>query len=290
MSFRTAFHTIEHDGAQAADGRPSFLGRRLRDASCVFFCAVVLACGARGATSRPAPGETGPDDPTAWAPRAEAFLQQVVTDEGLVHYESALALRDDLDNLVHALGQPREFATHEQKLACFINAYNLLVIQGVVEAWPVESVRDIKDFFKRRHHQLNGEPASLNVIENELIRPLGDARIHAALVCGAVSCPPLLRGLFRAETLDAQLDRVASAWVNDRAKNDVRHGALWISRIFKWYREDFEKAPYKGVVDFLASHAEEDSPLAAKIAGTRSLRVRYLHYDWSLNTAPSEDD
>lgn len=234
------------------------------------------------------PTDEGTIDP--WSTRADAFLKQTVTDQGLVRYDVAHQQRARLDKLVAGLAPHRRFDKPKEELAFYLNAYNLIVVQGVVHVWPVRSVRDIGGFFNRHRHSLNGKEHTLNAIENELVRPRGDARVHAALVCGARSCPPLRRGLYRAEALDEQLDRVTAAWVSDAEKNDTQDGGLRISKIFKWYGKDFDLDPYRGVIDFLRKHAREKTRLAALLAKSPTPTIRYLRYDWALNAAPAENE
>jgi len=232
--------------------------------------------------------DNGTIDP--WFTRADAFMKQTVTGQGLVRYDVARQQRARLDELVAGLAPLRRFDKPKEELAFYLNAYNLIVVQGVVHAWPVRSVRNIGGFFNRHRHSLNGKEYTLDAIENDLVRPRGDARIHAALVCGARSCPPLWRGLYRAKTLEEQLDRVTGAWVSDAKKNDARDGGLWISKIFQWYGKDFGLDPYRGVIDFLRKHAGEKTRLAVLLAKSPTPTIRYLRYDWALNAAPNANE
>ena len=277
MNIRTAFRT-------------TWVARPLFNFSGAVLCAsLLLAHDDSEATTWTAPAQSSAHD-EAWTQQANNLLADIVSDEGRVNYAVARNQRVILDTLIVGLASPRHFDNPSAELAFYINAYNLLVIQGVVEAWPVDSVRDIKRFFKRRDHNVNGQQVSLAAIENNRVRRLGDARIHAALVCGAASCPPLLRGLFAARALNAQFDAVTARWLADPDKNTAREGELWISRIFKWYGEDFDREPYDGLVDFLDRHTPALTPIASLLQRNRSPRVRYQTYDWSLNITPREDD
>jgi len=246
----------------------------------------ILVCTA-GAASTRVSDRVAPD---TWSKRAEELLLRIVTDDGLVNYAWALTQREPLDGLVRQLAAARDFKAPSETLAFHLNAYNLIVIQAVLDAWPVESVRAIEGFFNRRRYRVNGIFRTLDAIEHDVVRPLGDARIHAALVCGARSCPPLLRDVFRSKTLDEQLNQVTAAWIDDPEKNAVRNGALWISRIFKWYAKDFHQPPYGGVVDFLTRHAGQASAVGTRLARTPAPRIRYLQYDWALNAAPRKEE
>lgn len=168
------------------------------------------------------------------------------------------------------------------KLAFWINAYNALTITGVLRHWPaIDSVSTIKPdygFFKGKDFVVGGQTVSLNDIENEIIRPrFKDPRVHAALNCASVSCPPLLNRAFVASRLEAQLDQVFGAWVNDDARNRLDAEGLKLSKIFDWYKTDFE--PAGGVKAWLKKYAKGEKQAAVDAAPT----VGFLDYDWRLN-------
>ncbi len=169
----------------------------------------------------------------------------------------------------------------EERLAFYINAYNAFVIQGVVVNWPVDQVVKVKGFFDSAKYALAGREVTLDELENQIIRPLGDARVHAALVCGARSCAALRSEAFRAGKLGDQLDSQVTAWVNDLSKNRLDKGnrKLLVSMTFKWYKEDFEAAG--GPAGFLRKYlqsAEDQQWLAAG-----DYQLDYLKFDWDLN-------
>ena len=223
-----------------------------------------------------------------WTHRADALLKTVVVPPGLVSYDRAMTRKTELKQLVERVGRRWTFENDDQKLALHINAYNLIVIQSVIDHWPVTSVTDVQGFFKKMKHRVNGRSLTLNELENEVIRPMGRPRIHAALVCAAVSCPPLRRGAFTADELEDQLERITRRWINDADKNTARRGTLLLSAIFKWYREDFSARPYRGVDDFVKRHANEGTAIAELLSDDPSPKIRYLDYDWKLNAAPED--
>jgi hypothetical protein len=180
--------------------------------------------------------------------------------------------------------QPAELKTRQEKLAFWINAYNILAIDIVSQNYPVDGIKDIGSFFNpvwdHTAGRIAGSNYSLGQIEHEILRPMGEPRIHGAIVCASLSCPPLLREPFRAETLDAQLDAHTRTWLSDRRKGvriDAARNAIVISKIFDWFEEDFEASG--GVLPFIRAHLAEE-PLASL---GDSPRVGYFDYDWSLN-------
>jgi hypothetical protein len=133
-------------------------------------------------------------------------------------------------------------------------------------------------FFKQKVHVLGGRKYSLNEIENDVVRPrFQDPRIHAALNCASVSCPPLAPYAFTGAKLDAQLDAVMRDFARDRARNAIGPGGVKLSRIFEWYGKDFE--PAGGVAAYLAKYLE---PADAELL-KKAPKIEYLEYDWRLN-------
>lgn len=100
-------------------------------------------------------------------------------------------------------------------------------------------------------------------------------------MCASQSCPTLANGAYRAETLDAQLDEAARAFVRDETKNryDAATHTLYLSSIFSWFEGDFTRGG-KTLVDFVAPYLDE--PTRSAVMKTTP-RITYLDYDWSLN-------
>ena len=196
-------------------------------------------------------------------------------------------LRNDPDwaELVASLEatDPDPFSGDEQ-LAFWINAYNILTIDVVVKNYPLASIKDVGSVFrsvwKREAGRIDGKAYTLDGIEHGIVRPLGDPRAHAALVCASLSCPPLRREPYRAASLDAQLDDNLRVWLADPRKGvRVRGGALEVSSIFKWFAEDFEAEG--GTHGYVKRYGPREAAAAASRGS--SVPVRYLDYDWSLN-------
>ena len=180
-----------------------------------------------------------------------------------------------------ALGQAN------RKLAFWINAYNVLAIDLVVRHYPVESIRDIGGFltpvWKVEAGRIGGRPFTLHEIEHEILRPMGDPRIHTALVCASTSCPSLRRSPYTADQISAQLDDVSRRFLADRHKGlsmDDTRRTVRLSRIFDWFEEDF--AAQGGPLGFAARYAPAgERPSLSPPAG--DLRIEYFDYDWALN-------
>lgn len=177
---------------------------------------------------------------------------------------------------------PASLPNDKARLAFWINAYNAHTITGVLKHWPgITTVQTAKKpdfaFFKDKDYTVGGKKYSLNDIENEIIRPtFKDARIHAALNCASISCPPLAPFAFTAAKLDEQLDQVFAAFANDTQRNSIGPDGVKLSQIFNWYGVDFQPS----VQAYLAKFVKDE---AKKKALTEAKSVGFLEYDWNLN-------
>ena len=218
--------------------------------------------------------------------RIDELFADVVTEVGLVKYDRLRGThRETLASIADDLARPREFATDQQRLAFLINAYNINVLNQVLAHWPVKKVIDVPGFFDKTKVTVAGRQLTLNELENDEIRKYHDPRIHAALVCAAMSCPPLLNEAYTDLKLDKQLSEVTTRWVNDPTKNRAEGGVVYASKIIEWYADDFNAGPYGSVAGFFRHFAEPGSALAKAIAAEKTPEIRYLEYDWQLNDA-----
>lgn len=227
------------------------------------------------AVERTDPGLFLRPSPEAWG----RFLRSVVDERGNVDYQRAREVRADLDIYLDQVARatPALFGSDEERLAFYINAYNALVIEGVLHYWPIASVEDVGSlhrFFREKRYPVAGTTVSLHGLETRVIRKY-DPRLHFALNCASASCPRLSIEPFRVETLDQQLESAVSAFINDPAHNRYDQAAnTWhLSKIFEWYSQDF--GGQNGVKALLLRHARTTWPDNATLA--------YLDYDWSLN-------
>ncbi len=152
---------------------------------------------------------------------------------------------------------------------------------------PVKSIRDIphpglKSPWDLPVATLEGRELTLNQIEHEILRPIfKDPRIHYAIVCAAVSCPPLRSEAFVPERLDAQLDEQGRVFLSKQNQFDTATRTARLSQIFNWFGGDFgPDAP--AVLRAIAVHAPAEIASALRTAPDR-WKIEYLDYDWSLN-------
>lgn len=197
----------------------------------------------------------------------------------LVNYR---AWRDDLRHrqaMKRLLSvDPDKLTSKPEKLAFWINAYNLLTIDLIVRNPGVESIKSLGSLFQspwtRHKWSIHGKEYTLDEIENEFLRPLGDPRIHMAINCASISCPNLRREPYKANKIDEQLNDQVRQFLSNAHKGMAFDGdALTLSKIFDWFSADF--GGKNGVVTFIRSHAP-DLPAGTEIRG-------YLPYNWNLN-------
>ena len=148
----------------------------------------------------------------------------------------------------------------------------------MVDHWPLESIKDVGSFFKpvwgKEAGTIGGNRVSLDDIENHIIRPMGEPRIHLAIVCASVSCPDLRSEPYTAAILNKQLDEQANAFLgNDKKGLYMTENEITMSKIFKWFKRDFDKA---GGVDLFIRSYRTDLPIEYEINAD-------IDYDWSVN-------
>ena len=226
-------------------------------------------------------------------------LSQYVSDRGLVDYSGLQANRQQLDRFNRSLGQvaPETYAgwSDNQKIAFLMNAYNSLTLQSIIDREPLpESIKDISGVWNRRKFALVGEEKTLDNIEHDILRKeFNEPRLHVALVCAAISCPPLRNEPYRAAVLDEQLNDQTLKFASSPHGFSLDREAerVYLSSIFKWYGQDFE--PTYDVEDKFAGNDKQRAVLnylsptldsaSQTFLAQGDYKVKYLDYDWSLN-------
>jgi hypothetical protein len=184
-----------------------------------------------------------------------------------------------------------------QQMAFLINAYNAFTVELILTKYPgLASIKDLGSVFsspwKPKWIPLLGVKVSLDDIEHGMLRERGrfdDPRVHFAVNCASIGCPPLREEAFVAERLDAQMDEQALRFMRDRTRNryDAAAGRLEVSKIFDWYGDDF-RLGHRGIASLAAFMARFADALAdaqsdrERVRGQRA-EISFLPYDWKLN-------
>ena len=252
------------------------------------FLLSLTACG-------PSAGETTPEaGPTSYPFELhDEIFSDRVTEAGRVDYK-ALSTDPRFAELLRTVHTANvQSMSEEQRFVFWINAYNILVIEGVLRHYPVESVLKIRflhGFFKREPFQAGGRDLTLDDIEHQILRKqFEEPRIHFALVCAAASCPPLRREAYRPERINDQLDDQGRRFFRDPALNrlDQESRTFYMSSILKWFKEDFT---HDGTTLALVAANWTSKPESDWLESNPDVRIQFLEYDWSLNDKAETKD
>ena len=239
----------------------------------------------------------------------DQVLSTYVDEQGLVDYDALKANAAALERYVAYVQRaspttrPDLFPTPQDRLAYFINAYNAFVLLGVLRNDPgIDSVNDVpasgirfkqgQGFFYSQHFLMGGTEISLYALENDILRKLGDPRIHAAINCASLGCPRLARHAYHPATLDAELDAAIRDFLAEprNLRVDDAHRTVESSRIQDWYAGDFRSFVAKktsraeaSVLDYDLLYTDGDLNASLRRAKAGGYPWVFVDYDWGLN-------
>jgi len=234
-------------------------------------------------------------DSTKFQINYESFnsvLQSFSNENGSVDYTS---IRNDPFNLnkfitfinnVSPENRPDLFTGDDAK-AYWINVYNALAIKTIIDNPEVNSIREISwgmGAFWRNKFIVGGKKMTLNYIEHKILRKkYKDPRIHFAINCASNSCPPIGNRIVTGNDLDAQLDKKAFNFINDSSNIRIDHAnkVIHISRIFKWFKNDFIQN--NGNIVFYLSNYHKEISSKQQLDLISTYRIVFNKYDWALN-------
>lgn len=202
---------------------------------------------------------------------------------GKVSSADKKSLKSYIDQLKNT--DPREL-NRKESMAYWINAYNAITVDVVLDNYPVKSIKDIKSGiftsgpWKTDIFKIQGQHLSLDNIEHGILRAVyKDPRVHYAVNCASYSCPNLAKKAFTGSNLESLLNQGARDYINHpRGVSVESDGDLKISSIFNWFKEDFGTKETK-VIEHLKKYAQPS--LKAKLDSFNG-SVSY-DYGWDLN-------
>lgn len=242
-----------------------------------FMFSIILFSGAFGLVE---PSRASAVDHEIWS----ELLTKHVKPDG-VDYKGFKSEEAKLDRYLKVLeNTSSQRLSRDEQFAFYTNAYNAWTIKLILSRYP--SIKSIKNFgtilkspWQKKFVRIGGDVITLDDIEHNILRPrFKDPRVHFAINCSAVSCPPLRSEPYLSNELEQQLDHSTRSFLNNPNNYRFDGSTFYVSRIFKWFSEDFND----DVLSFYLKHAEGD--LKKKLADKKdTIQVKYLHYDWSLN-------
>jgi len=247
------------------------------------FAAMVSVMPAWALVNSATPDSVGPD---------YSLLTQVLRDhvkDGAVNYKAIKTDKRFADFIDILKKTDPNSISPKNRLAFWINTYNAFVLKVVVDQYPIKSIMSKtayalgKSNFQKKLVTINGMAYSLNDVENNIIRPMGDPRIHFAINCAAKSCPPLRSEAFEVGRLGEQMDEQTSGFINNPAMNsfDFAKKEALVSKIFDWFQEDFKKYS-TGVPEFISRYLPPEQGKQLVAAG-KAFKIKHNDYNWDLN-------
>jgi hypothetical protein len=212
--------------------------------------------------------------------KLEKFLSKYtkkINAQTLVNYSdiNKAELKSVLDEFRNLDKTEFKSFSKNEKLAFWINAYNIFTIDLIVKNYPIESIKDIGNFFTNawsiKFIKLLNKEMTLDEIEHGTIRKnFNEYRIHFAVNCASISCPSLVQKPFTSKELDQQLSLAEKNFLNNKDKNYLKKNTMYVSKIFDWYGEDFEQ--FGELRDYFTSK------LKFQVGD-----IEFVKYNWKLN-------
>lgn len=221
----------------------------------------------------------------------DSLLRKHVSTGGWVDYTGLQKDAESLDKYIGSLASaPFDQLGRDEKLGLLINAYNAFTLRLILDHYPVKSIRDIPAAkrWDDKRWMIAGQTWSLNQIEHEQVRPkFKEPRVHFALVCAAIGCPPLRAEAYTGALLETQFaDQTQYIHTHDRwFQFEEGAGVVRLTRLYEWYGGDFKQLA-GSVPAYVAQHA----PVLNRILDTGNQpTIEWLEYDWRLNSRTNRE-
>lgn len=204
------------------------------------------------------------------------FLKDHVSAKGIVNYDKVLKNIEDLNKITNSFSKisPNRGWTTSEKKSYWINFYNANIIKLIAQHYPLKSINYIPNAFDDKIIDYAGTKVSLDNIEHEILRKLGDPRVHFALYSTAISSPMLKRTAYEPENIENELGIATSNFLNDPTKNKIGVTKSELSKTFDWYKDDFSSLT--DIINFINIHSG-----GPKISDKTD--ITYMDYNWNLH-------
>ena len=201
-------------------------------------------------------------------------LNKYVNEKGQVDYFNWNKNTEGIDAYISVLEKnyPKKHWTKNEIKSYWINTYNALTIKLILNNYPINSIKDINNPWGEKIIDYNSSNYSLEEIEHDILRKMGDPRIHFAINCASISCPKLSKLAYFPHKIEKQLDDATKVFLKDFDKNEINKNEIKISKIFLWFKKDFGNT--NNLLSFIQKHSrvKMDNP-----------KIKYLPYNWELN-------
>jgi hypothetical protein len=205
----------------------------------------------------------------------DKLLKKYVANNGNVDYKGFKTESNKLNDYINYLASQvpsKEWSINEQ-LAYFINVYNANTIKLIIDNYPINSIKDISNPWRKDRLKIGEKDYSLADIENGILRKMNEPKIHFAINCASYSCPKLLNTAYTFDNVQELMERATREFINNPEKNNISTENPKLSEIFKWYKSDFTENG--SLVDYINQYAD--------IKISAETKVDYLDYNWNLN-------
>ena len=168
--------------------------------------------------------------------------------------------------------------TKAQQYAYWVNLYNSVTVDLILDAYPVQSITKLGGLFSFGPWEeevvvINNKKLTLNDIEHRILRPIWqDPRIHYAVNCASLGCPNLQAQAFTASNTEQLLEQAATSFINSEKGVKITGKLIRLSSIYDWFADDF------GSPTELIMHLANYRPELQNLKG----KIKY-DYDWGLN-------
>lgn len=222
----------------------------------------------------------------------DQLLNKYVDEDGMVDYSGWHESDQDRELLVTYINSlsrvnPALESKREAVLAFWINAYNAVTVEGILDVYPTSSIRNHTpklagyNIWKDLKLLVGPGAYSLNSIEHDILRKMDEPKIHFAIVCASIGCPRLLNQAYTADRLDDQLKTNSADFFSRQQNLQISSDGqtLKLSALIQWFGADFGKDT-REQLRYLSPYFPEN---ARTLISRGGFRVGYLDYDWNLN-------
>ena len=242
---------------------------------------------------------TGYQDKSYFYQNLNNSIKNCVSDDGMINFTELKKDQKHLELFMFAIKgfDPQDYKQlpADSKFAFWINTYNAIVLKTILDYYPVNSIKEIRSFYKKKRYKVMGELLSLDQIEHEVIRKkFKDPRINTALYKGTVGSALLRNEAYLGNILDEQLSNQTQRFLKNPTKFQIDHynSIIYISPIFKWHAKDFMQSYYtshkykaakpemRAVMNFIESYSTKN---VVAFFYTKIFDIEYLDYSWKLN-------